>query len=115
LAGDASGALKTITAMEELMWGRERATPEMGLVERLRIFKAGHLKGASVAFAMAESAKQRFRRRNPLYYLDAVSAYAWAERQAHGTVSQETRDELRLLDMPELAGKKAALLAQGFL
>jgi DNA-binding SARP family transcriptional activator len=115
LTGNILVALETIGAMEKLIWGRERAAPDLGLVERLRIFRTGHLKGAAAACVMAEQAKEKFRNRNLLYYLDALSAYAWAERQAHGSLSHQTEVELRLLDMPELAGKKAALLGQGFL
>ena len=115
LAGNIVSALETIGAMEKLIWGRERAAPELGPVERLRVFRAGHLKGATAACIIAEQAKERFRNRNRLFYLDALSAHAWAERRAHGRISRQTEVELELLDMPELAGKKAALMAQGFL
>jgi hypothetical protein len=33
----------------------------------------------------------------------------------NGSLSDQTQSELELFDMPELAGKKAALIAQGFL
>jgi predicted ATPase/DNA-binding SARP family transcriptional activator len=115
LSGNVLVALETIGAMEKLIWGRERAAPDLGLVERLRIFRVGHLRGAATACAMAEQAKERFRNRNLLYYLDALSAHAWAEKRARGGLSHQTESELRLLDMPELAGKKAALMGQGFL
>jgi hypothetical protein len=115
LAGDVLVALEAIGAMEKLTWGRERAAPELGQVERLRVFKAGHLKGAAAACVMAQQAKEKFRNRNLLYYLDALSAYAWAERRAHGGLSDETQSELELFDLPELAGRRAALIGQGFL
>ena len=115
LAGDVPVALETIGAMEKLIWGRERAAPELGHVERLRIFRAGHVQGAAAARIMAEQSKEKFRNRNLLFYLDALSAYAWAEKRAYGRLSDQTEVELELLDMPELAGKKAALLGQGFL
>jgi len=115
LAGDTPGTLETIEAMERLTWGRERAAPELGPVERLKIFRVAHVKGAAAACLMAEQAKEKFRNRNLLYYLDALSAYAWAEQRAHGTLSHQTVVELRLFDMPELAGKRAALVGQGFL
>jgi tetratricopeptide (TPR) repeat protein len=115
LAGNIVVALETIGAIEELIWGRERATPDLGLVERLRIFRAGHLHGAAAACLMAVQNKERFRNRNVLYYLDALSAQAWAETRARGRLSDQTQRELELFEMPELAGKKAALIGQGFL
>jgi tetratricopeptide (TPR) repeat protein len=115
LAGNTLVALETIGAMEKLIWGRERAAPDQGLVERLSTFRVGHLQGAAAACVIAEKAKEKFRNRNVLYYLDALSAHAWAERRAHGRLSDQTQGELELFDIPELAGKKAVLLGQGFL
>ena len=37
------------------------------------------------------------------------------EMQSRGGLSHETQVELQMLDMPELVGKKASLLGQGFL
>jgi hypothetical protein len=115
LAGNISYALDTISAMERMTWGRERAVPDLGLVERLRLFRMGYTRDAASACVMAEHAKEKFRNRNLMFYLDALSAHAWAERRAHGKLSPDTEDELTLLDMPELTGKKAALVGQGFL
>jgi hypothetical protein len=50
-----------------------------------------------------------------MFYLDALSAHAWAETRARGTLSDQTRSELDLFDIPELAGKRAALIGEGFL
>ena len=115
LTGNVAHALDTIGVMERVTWGRERAVPDIGLVERLRIFKMGYTRGAASALVMAERAKERFRNRNLMFYLEALSAHAWVEMQARGRLSRETEEELKMLDMPELAGKKAALLGQGFL
>jgi tetratricopeptide (TPR) repeat protein len=115
LAGNVPHALDTIGEMERVTWGRERAVPDIGLVERLRIFKMGYTRDAASASAMAERAKEKFRNRNLMYYLDALSAHAWAETRAHGRLSDQTQSELELFQMPELTGKKAALIAQGFL
>jgi hypothetical protein len=101
--------------MERITWGRERAAPDLGLAARLRIFKAGYMRNAAAACVMAEQAKERFRNRNLIFYLDALSAHAWAERRGHGRLSDQTQSELEVFDIPELAGKKAALVAQGFL
>jgi hypothetical protein len=75
----------------------------------------GYTKDAASAYVMAEQAKEKFRNRNLMFYLDALSAHAWAERRAHGRLSDQTLSELELFDIPELAGRKAALIAQGFL
>ena len=76
LAGNVQHALDTIGALERITWGRERAVPDLGLVERLRIFKMGYTKGAASACVMAEQAKDKFRNRNLMFYLDALSAHA---------------------------------------
>jgi len=115
LAGNIAHALDTIGVMERMTWGRERAVPNLGLAERLRIFKMGYTKDAASACVMAEQAKEKFRSRNLMFYLDALSAHAWAETRARGRASDQTQTELELFQMPELAGKKAALTAQGFL
>ena len=115
LAGNVTHALDTIGEMELVTWGRERAVPDFGLVERLRIFRMGYTKGAASACVAAEQAKEKFRNRNLMFYLDALSAHAWVEMRARGCLSRQTEIELEMLDMPELAGKKATLLGQGFL
>jgi tetratricopeptide (TPR) repeat protein len=115
LASNIAHALDTIGAMERITWGRERAVPDLGLVERLRIFKVGYTRDAALACVMAQEWKEKFRNRNLMYYLDALSAHAWAERRAHGRLSDQTQCELEVFDIPELAGRKAALIAQGFL
>jgi tetratricopeptide (TPR) repeat protein len=114
-SGNIAHALDTIGAMERITWGRERAVPNLGLAERLRIFKTGHTKGAASACVMAQECKEKFRNRHLMFYLDALGAHAWAERRARGSLDDQTKSELELFDMPELAGKKAALIAQGFL
>jgi tetratricopeptide (TPR) repeat protein len=115
LIGNTGHALDTIARMETAIWGRERAAPGLGLVERLRIFRAGHIGDPALACAMAREARERFRHRNLMFYLDALSAQAWAEIRAYGRITAETGSELTMLDIAELAGKKAALLRQGFL
>jgi hypothetical protein len=101
--------------MEKVIWGRERAVPDFGLLERLRIFRMGYTKDAVSACVVAEQMKERFRNCHLMFYLDALSAHAWAEGRAHGRLNGQTQSELELFDTPELAGKKAALIAQGFL
>jgi tetratricopeptide (TPR) repeat protein len=113
--GDVPHALNSIGAMEKVAWGRERAVPDFGLVGRLRTLRMGYTKDAVSACAMAEQMKERFRNCHLMFYLDALSAHAWAERRAHGRFNDQTQSELELFDMPELAGKKAALIAQGFI
>lgn len=115
LTGNTAHALDTIARMEQAIWGRERAAPGLGLVERLRIFRAGHVRDAASACAMAVEARERFKNRNLMFYLDALSAHAWAEVRAHRRLSQELVAELTMFEMPELSGKRAALIRQGFL
>lgn len=115
IVGNSSLSLEIISELEIIAHGRERGVPDMGQLERLRIFRGGQVSGPKTAFDMAREAKERFRNRNKMFYLDALSAYAWAERLSYGQVSPATARELKTFDIPELRGKRAALTAQGFL
>lgn len=115
LAGNVGTAIDTIEAMEKLLAGRERAAPDFGQVEKLRIFRAGHVMGPQAAYELAVEATSKFLNRNVLFYLDALAAKAWSERQLYGKYSRRTEFELQILEREDLRGKRAALTGQGFL
>ena len=115
LMGDVTQALTLIGDAETTAWGRERAAPNAGLFERLRIFRAAHVHGCETARGIADRARAKFFGRNPLFYLNVLSAAAWLERSQVGSYTPSTAAELAALDRPDLAGYKALLKAQGFL
>jgi len=115
MIGNNALALDTIAEMERVAEGRERAAPDIGQMERLRIFRVGHTRDATSCCEMAKLTKERFRDKHPIFYLDALGAQAWAETRACGKLTRETETELKVFELGQLAGKRAALRAQGFL
>jgi tetratricopeptide (TPR) repeat protein len=115
LIGNDCAAIETIGEMEVIANGRERAVPDVGEVERLRVFRVGHTQDAALALEMSKRAKKRFEDRHMMFYLDALSAQAWAERRVYGRLTWETKAALRVFEKPELVGKTTALTTQGFL
>ena len=115
LASDIALALDRIGMLEKLTSGRERAVHSLGIIEKLKIFKAGHVGEPVTACTMAQQAKERFRNRNVMFYLQTLAAQAWAERRAHGGEHPKTEHELKAFEAPGLAGLKASLVGQGFL
>jgi len=48
-------------------------------------------------------------------YLNVLAASAWVERRQNGTLTNETKEELRSFEDWGAAGLKRVLSAQGFL
>ena len=111
--GNLGLALELIASAERLAWGRERAIPNMGMFEKLRVFRTWHTSGTEPARALAARARNHFRGRNPFFYLDAIAATAWVEKRALGHYTRRTEKDLELLN--DVPGLKALLIAQGFL
>ena len=108
-------ALQLIESIESIARGRELAAPEAGMFEKLRIFRAEHVSGNDAASEIASSARDRFKKRNTVYYLEALAATAWLEKRKLGAYARETEEELALFDQVGARGLKAALSGQGFL
>ena len=116
LMGNVTEALTVIDEAERTAWGRERATPNAGLFEKLRIFHAAHASGYEAAQAIADEALAKFRGRNPLFYVSVLAAAAWSERRHLGSHKSSTEAALgAALYRPELAGYATLLKAQGLL
>jgi len=115
MQGDLPAALREIEALESLTAGRERAVPEKGMLEKLRIFRAAHVLGDDRAAALVAQVRQQFRNRRTTSYMQALSAVAWFEQRRLGRESDATEAELALLDVTGAAGLRLSLTAQGFL
>lgn len=115
MTGNLGWALQLIALAEKTAWGREKAVPDAGGFETYRVLRAAHVTGSDSALAIAASARDRFRNRHPLFYLDALAATAWIEKRAFGRYSPSTESDLELFDALAVPGKRAVLKAQGFL
>jgi DNA-binding SARP family transcriptional activator len=108
-------ALSLIQSLENAASGRERAVPEAGMFEKLRLFRLAHQAGIEEAYSAARQNRERFLDRHPVYFLEAVAALAWLEKAKHGSLTPQTKEELSRFDEWGATGLKAALEAQGFL
>jgi tetratricopeptide (TPR) repeat protein len=115
LVGNVGLAIDSIGLLEEILGARGRAAPNLGQVQKLQIFRAAHVTGAVIAHAMAVKATETFLGKNVLCYLDALGARAWTERLLNGAVDKDTEAALSVFERRDLAGKRAALVGQGFL
>ena len=115
MMGNLTSALDLIAAAEREAWGRERAVPSLFPLDKFKIFRAAHTAGSESAFAIAAGARDKYRDRQVLNYLDAVAATAWLEKRTFGCYSADTQKGLGLFDTLAVPGKRAQLVAQGFL
>jgi DNA-binding SARP family transcriptional activator/tetratricopeptide (TPR) repeat protein len=113
--GNENEALRLISQAEQELQGRGYLFISQGTLERLRVFLAYHTQGPEAATSLAEEFMNRFRGHHQLAHLEAVAALAWIERKMTGRYSTATERELQLFDKHRAAGKRAILIAQGFL
>ena len=107
-------ALDMIRSLEAAASERERAVPDPGMFEKLRLFRLAHTVGLDAAHAAANVQRDRFRGRHPVHYLKVLAASAWIEKRRDGALGDDTKEELRLFDDWGAAGLKTVLSAQGF-
>ncbi len=115
MMGDAPHALDLVRRLGEIASEREMAVPELGAFKKLRIFRAAHVQGLQEAFRLAGEARDQFRGRHNLHYMQALAATAWLERRSNGCCSEKTESELTIFERLSAKGLRAALTAQGFL
>jgi DNA-binding SARP family transcriptional activator/tetratricopeptide (TPR) repeat protein len=108
-------ALDLIGSVEEIAAGRERAVPEPGMFEKLRVFRTAHHKGHQAAASLAAQAQDRFRDRHRVDYMQALAAKAWLESCSSTPYSPQTQAELTVFGTLGAHGLRASLTAQGFL
>jgi hypothetical protein len=85
------------------------------LTAKLEVLRSFHEDGLESAQRIALERKTFFESRVPSYYLDALATCAWLEKKNNGSYSAQTEEELRVFERWGAHGKKALLLAQGFL
>jgi tetratricopeptide (TPR) repeat protein len=113
--GNTVEALRLSGFAQQHSQGREFFFPNQGALERLMVFLTYHTKGAETAYQLAKDSLERFRNRHPLAQLDAVAAMAWTEMRINGRYSGATEGQLSLFETYRAFGKRALLVAQGFL
>jgi DNA-binding SARP family transcriptional activator/tetratricopeptide (TPR) repeat protein len=113
--GNTTEALKLIVQAERGSKGVEFPFVTQGVLERLMVFLKYHTEGPEAAKILAESSMRRFKDRHLIAYLEAIVACAWIEGKTSGTYSATTSRELILFEKYGAEGKRAILVAQGFL
>ncbi len=115
MLGNVGHALDLTASVEQAARGREPALSDPSLYAKFTAFRAAHVDSDRSAMAIANKARERFRERHPMNYLNALGTVAWLERRQTGRYTPETEKELGLFDTLGAVGKRAILRAQGFL
>ncbi len=113
--GNLNLALDLIGQVETLARGREDAFPLRGPMWKLKLFRSAHLSSVSEALALASSVGTILRAKCPFDYLDVLAVKAWLERRIFGRQTEGTDSELSIFRTLQVPGKRALLVAQGFL
>ena len=113
--GNTSEALALIAEAERASYGKDDLVVNQGAFERLRVLLAHHTKGADAARALAARFRRKFEGRHIVALTDAIAAAAWVEKKIEGGLSAKTQSELLIFEQYCLYGKRAVLVAQGFL
>jgi DNA-binding SARP family transcriptional activator/tetratricopeptide (TPR) repeat protein len=115
LQGNVQLALDLTGQLEALARGRENAFPLPGSLWKLKLFRAAHLGSAEEALALASGVATARLANCPYYHLDVLAVRAWLERRILGRHTDETEGALSIFENLQLTGKRALLVAQGFL
>jgi tetratricopeptide (TPR) repeat protein len=115
IQGNLNLALDMIGNLESLARGREDAFPLLGSLWKLVLFRSAHLASPDEALASASSIAADLRTRCPFDYLDVLAVKAWLERLVFGRQTEGTDSDLALFQTLHVPGKRALLVAQGFL
>lgn len=115
MQGNTALALDLIGQLEGLARGREDAVPIPGSYWKLRIFKEAQMGRMEEAHQLVRKSTVLLRDHCPLFYFDVLAAKAWLEIRAHGHYGPETVRELGAFEEIGAGGRRALLIAQGFL
>ncbi len=113
--GNLPSALELAVSAQKAAWSKERAVPNAGLFDKLKILSTAHLCSPDAALILAQRARDKYRDHHTLYYFDALACNAWLEKRILGGYTTETERELEDFTKLGAAGKRAILVAQGFL
>jgi len=113
--GDVTLALQLTESAERLAWGKERAVPNAGLFDKLRVYRLVHTSGPDSARPLVLECQQKYRNRHPFFYLDLIACGAWLDRLSLGRYSPDSESALALFDKLGARGLRVILVAQGIL
>ena len=113
--GDVSLALQLTESAERLAWGKERAVPNTGLFDKLRVYRLVHTSGPDSARPLVLECQQKYQDRHPSHYLNLVACGAWLDRLSLGRYTPDSESALRLFEKFGARGLRAILVAQGIL
>jgi tetratricopeptide (TPR) repeat protein len=108
-------AIDLVTQLESLARGREDAVPMPGPYWKLRAFKTAQLGHVDEAYSMVQSLGDRWKKSAPVNYLDMIASKAWLEGRQYGRICDDTLTELQTFNRIGATGRKALMVAQGFL
>jgi len=114
-SGNVTLALQMTESAERHAWGKERAVPNAGLFDKLRVYRIVHTGGPDAARPLVLECQQKYRHRHPFFYLDSIACGAWLERLSLGRYSADSETALGLFDRLGARGLRAILVAQGIL
>lgn len=113
--GDLTLAMQLVESAERLAWGKERAVPNAGLFDKLRVYRLVHTSGPDSARSLVIECQQKYRDRHPYYYLDLLACGVWLDRLLLGRYTTEDESALALFETLGARGLRAILVAQGIL
>jgi len=114
-SGDVTLALQLTESAERFAWGKERAVPNAGLFDKLRVYRAVQTLGPDSARPLVLECQQRYRNRHHFFYLDSIACGAWLDRMSLGRHIADHETELALFEKLGARGLQAILVAQGIL
>jgi tetratricopeptide (TPR) repeat protein len=114
-SGDVTLALQLTESAERLAWGKERAVPNAGLFDKLRVYRVVQTLGPDSARRLVLECQQRYRGRHHFFYLDSIACGAWLDRWSSGRYTAESESGLALFERLGARGLRAILMAQGIL
>src|SRR5947199_392160 len=97
-SGDVTLALQLTESAERLAWGKERAVPNAGLFDKLRVYRAVQTLGPDSARPLVLECQQRYRNRHHFFYLDSIACGAWLDRMSLGRHTTDHENEIALFD-----------------
>jgi tetratricopeptide (TPR) repeat protein len=112
---DVTLALDFTEAAQRLASGKERAVPQAGTFDLLRIHRTLHVDGPDAARLLSRQCRAKYRDRHPVNFLDVAGCNAWLDMVEFGRYSEEARADLKLIEELGFTGLRAILVAQGFL
>src|SRR3989441_422614 len=114
-SGNVTLALQLTESAERLASGKERAVPNAGLFDKLRVNRVVHTGGPDAARPLVLECLQKYQHRHPFFYLDSIACGAWLDRLSLGRYTADSETALGLFDRLGARGLRAILVAQGIL